>query len=177
MSKETKVEVHKGATKVANTVAKVFGAVAKQGNIITQCVTAVKSVYKGEPVPKADLSFIADNVARIRGWSAASANARKSEVRRIVEAYVTLPEAMEMYAKKSDTFTWHQAVKLARLLNSNTPRQAVAAMLAAPSAQKQTAIQVFDSAINRIVNLETRSQKIIGFRRDLAKLLDKHNLA
>lgn len=178
MSKETKVEVRKGATKVASGIAKVFDTVSKQGNILTQCVTSVRSVYRGAEVPVVDERFIADNVARIRNWSKASEGPRKSEVRKIVRNYALIPEAMQLYQKKHDTFTWHTAMKLVTKLNGgNTPRQAVAAMVATSDSAPPNALKVFASCITRIVNLETRSQKIIAFRKDLSKLLDKHNLA
>lgn len=175
---ESKTEVHKGATKVASGIAKVFDTVAKQGNILTQCVTSVKSVYRGADVPVADERFIADNVARIRNWSKASEGPRKSEVRKIVRNYALIPEAMQLYQRKHDTFTWHTAMKLVTKLNAgNTPKQAVAAMVATASASAPKPMAVFAAAIARIVNLDTRSPKVIAFRKDLAKLLDKHNLA
>ena len=178
MSKQEKVEVNKGATKVASAVAKVFGDVAKQGNIITQCVIAVKAVYKGAEVPKADQSFIANNVARQRGWSERSAASRKSEVRKILRNYMTIPEAMQLYSKKADTFTWHEAMRLCVSLNGgNTPKQAVAALLSANTATKTVnAVKRFATLITGIQNLETRSTKIIAFRKDLTALLAKHNL-
>lgn len=173
-----KQEVKKGASKVASGIAKVFDTVSKQGNILTQCVTAVKGTYRGAEVPVADERFIADNVARIRNWSKASEGPRKSEVRKIVRNYALIPEAMQLYQKKHDTFTWHTAMRLVTKLNGgNTPKQAVAAMVATTSANAPTALKVFAAAITRIVNLETRSSKIIAFRKDLSKLLDKHNLA
>ena len=177
MSKQEKAVVNKGATKVASAVSKVLGDVAKQGNIITQCVSAVKAVYKGAEVPKADLSFIANKVAQSRNWSEASAGPRKSEVRKIVRAYMSIPEAVKLYTDKHDTFTWHTCMKLVTQLNKDqTVKQAVAAMVAT-NAAKPVALKVFAAAITRITNLETRSSKIIAFRKDLVKLLDKHNLA
>lgn len=177
MSTNEKQDVNKGASKVASTIAKVYDTVAKQGNVITQCVSAVKAVYRGADVPRCDEQFIADAVARQRGWSEKSAAPRKSEVKKIVRNYITIPEAMQLYSKKHDTFTWHTALKLVTKLNAgNTPRQAVAAMVATTSANKPTALSVFNNAITRIQNLETRSRKIIEFRKDLTKLLDDHNL-
>ena len=177
MSKQEKPVVNKGATKVASAVSKVLGDVAKQGNIITQCVSAVKSVYRGAEVPKADLSFIANKVAQQRNWSEASAGPRKSEVRKIVRAYMSIPEAVKLYTAKHDNFTWHTCMRLVTQLNKDqTVKQAVAAMVATNAANKPTALKVFAAAITRITNLETRSPKIIAFRKDLSKLLDKHGL-
>lgn len=184
MSKQEKVVVNKGATKVASGISKVLGDVAKQGNIITQCVSAVNSVYRGAEVPKADLSFIANKVAQQRNWSEASAGPRKSEVRKIIRAYREIPEAVKLYTSKHSTFTWHTCMRLVTQLNKKTAsgkpvtvRAAVHGMVLKSKDQPTDAMKSFKLLISRIENLQTRSPKIIGFRRDLVKLLDKHNLS
>ncbi len=177
MAKQEKEQVNKGASKVASTIAKVFDTVSKQGNIITQCVTSVKAVYRGADVPVTDERFIADNVARIRGWSAASASARKSEVRKIVRNYLTIPEAVEMYVKKHGGLSWHQAMQLATQLNKGlTCRQAVLAMTTKAEVPKVAAPKQIAALLTRISNIETRSSKIIAFRKDLSALVSKHGL-
>ena len=178
MTTETKATINKGASKIANTIAKVYDAVKKQGSIVTQCVTSVATVYKGELVPKADEQFIADNVARIQKWSGKSEGPRKSEVRKIVRNYLTLPEALKLFIKRNNGATWHDAMKLATQLNKGfTPRQAVTALMTTAEAKKPNALDVFHSAITRITNIETRSTKVIAFRKDLTVLLAKHNLS
>lgn len=173
------IEVNKGAGKVAAGISKVLDTVSKQGNILHTCVTLVQSVYKGVDVPKADEKFIAEAVARQRKWSAASAGPRKSEVRKIVRNYLAIPEAMKLLAKKRDTFTWHDAMKLVtRLNNPNfTTKQAVAAMLSAPVKEKPTALKQVTTCLTRIGNIETRSAKIIAFRKDLSALAAKHGMS
>jgi len=175
MAKQT--EVKKGASKVAATIAKVFDDVSKQGNIVTQCVSSVRSVYRGVEVPRIDEQFIADNVARIRGWSDKSAGPRKSEVRKIVRNYLKVDEAIAAYRKKSDTFTWHECMRLLTQLNKDQSiKQAVTACLVTSAPAKIAAPKQLASLLARISNLETRSTKIIAFRQDLSKLIDKHNI-
>ena len=169
--------VRKGATKVANTIAKVFDAVASGGNIVTQCVSSLRSVYRNAEVPAHEIKFIADNVARIRKWSDSSAGPRKSEVRKIVRNYLKLDEAITMYNKKSDTFTWHDAMKLLTQLNKDqSPRQAVTACLVTAEPARVSAPKRLSNLLASISNLETRSAKIIAFRKDLYKLIDKHGV-
>jgi len=177
MADKEKPQPRKGAGKVAAAIAKVFDTVENNGSVITQCVTSAKSVYRGAEIPTVDLAYIADNVARIRSWTPTSINARKSEVRKILRAYRELPEAIEKFRKKSPTFTWHQAVKLARLLGQHsTINKAVAAMVQVSEAARPNAMTQVLNCLTRIANVETRSQKVIAFRKDLNKLIAKHGL-
>lgn len=169
--------VRKGATKVANTIAKVFDAVASGGNIVTQCVSSLRSVYRGAEVPTHEVKFIADNVARIRGWSDSSAGPRKSEVRKIVRNYLKLDEAIAMYRKKSESFTWHECMKLLTQLNKDQSlRQAVTACLVSAEPATVPAPKRLSNLLTSISNIETRSAKIIAFRKDLSKLITKHGV-
>ncbi len=157
MSKKTSTTpVHKGAGKVAAAIAKVYGIVAQNGNVITQCVSSAMSVYKGADIPKKDLSAIADKVAMLRKWTPASAGPRKSEVRKILRVYPRLPEAIAAYAKKHDSFTWHTAVKLARCLGREPAlNKALALMDSAPKAAAFSALELCGKATRRLINLET----------------------
>jgi len=176
-TKQDKPVVKAGASKVANVIAKVFDALSSNGNVITQCVSSLRSVYRGSDVPVQDIAFIADNVARIRGWSDKSAGPRKSEVRKIVRNYTSLDEAVKLYKKKSATFTWHECMKLLTQMNKEqTTRQAVAACLVTAAPTKVAAPKQLASLLTRISNIETRSAKIIAFRIDLNKLAAKHGL-
>lgn len=177
MAKKEKLEVNKGAGKIASVMAKVYNAVGKQGNIITQICTSVASAYRGVDVPTADLRFIVDSVARQCNWGAKSIGQRSSDARKIIRNYATIPEAMELYAKKSDTFTWHEALKLTTKLNGgNTPRQAVAALINAPKPASQSWDKQLTSCLTRISNIDSRSAKLIAFRKGLAALATKHGV-
>jgi len=174
---QDKIEVNKGAMKVASAVAKVYEIVGSSGNIVTQCVTSAKSIYKGAEIPRADLNFIAEQVARIRNWSPSSAKVRKSEVRKVLRAYNELPGAITKFCKKSDTFTWHQAVKLSRLLGNKTVNQAVAAMLTTATPEAPTPAKILASALTRIGNIDARAgSKVRVFQEAVAALATKHGL-
>ena len=171
-------KVSKGATRVANTIAKVFGAVAKQGNVVTQCVTSLVQVYGGNAVPKQDVNAIADTVARLRGWSAASMAPRKSEVRKIVRQYPRIAEAVDRYADTHDSFTWHTAMRLITCLHREPAlNKALALMDASNSAKEITPIKACGSAVSRIMNLDVRGGSRIGeFQSALETLCDTHNI-
>ena len=172
-----KAEVNKGASKVASGISKVLDAVGKQGSLVTQCVSAIKAVYKGAEVPKADIEFIANNVARIQKWSASSRGPRMSNVRKIVRNYTSLPEAVEKFSKKNGGATWHDAMKVATQLNGGkTVNQAVAAMTTKQEAATVPAPKRIAALLTSINNVETRSAKIIAFRKELNALAAKHGV-
>ena len=175
--KQDKPTIARGASKVAAAIAKVYGVVAQNGNVITQSVTSAQQVYKGAKIPKADLSAIADTVARLRGWTPASAGPRKSEVRKILRVYTRLPEAIQAYAKKHDSFTWHTAVKLARCLNREPAlKQALALMDQKSEAKEITPLKAVGNAVSKIMNLDTRAAKIMGFQDALESLCETHGI-
>lgn len=176
--KQDKPTVNKGALKIANTIAKVYDTVSKQGNIVTQCVSIVATMYRGNDVPAIDERFIADNVARIQRWTPKSAGPRKSEVRKMVRNYRTIPEALQVFAKRNGGVSWHEAMKLLTQLNKGlTIRQAVTACFATAVAANVPAPKVLAALLTRISNIETRSAKIIAFRQDLSKLCAKHGIS
>ena len=176
-TKEPKATVHRGASKVATAVAKVYDTVENNGSVVTQCVTAARQVYKGKAIPKLDLAYIIDNVARIRQWTAASLKQRSSEVRIVLRAYDRLPEAMEKYCAKSDGFTWHDAIKLARCLGRE-PAVNVAVRLALHKNQAKTVTPLarIGGAISRIMNTETRIARVLAFQIGLESLAEKHGM-
>lgn len=171
-----KPTINKGATKVANAIAKVYEIVGKSGSVVTQCVTSARSVYKGAAIPKADLSFIADNVARMRNWTPASSGPRKSEVRKILRVYDRLPEAIDAYCSKHDTFTWHTAIKLARCLNREPALRPALALMEAKVAIAASPAKALGAAISKAMNVETRTVKIVAFQEGLEQLCDKHGI-
>lgn len=170
-------KVSKGATKVAGAIAKVFETVSKQGNILTQCVSSVSSVYRGKPVPAQDIAFIANNVARIRGWSSASAGPRKSEVRKIVRNYTRLPEAMQKIGAANGNFTWHDAMRLLTCLNAEPALgKALARFSTKTTAKIVTPLKALGTAVSKIMNLDTRASKITKFQTDLEHLCVTHGI-
>jgi hypothetical protein len=179
MSKQEST-IAKGAAKVASAIAKVFETVSKQGNIITQCVSSVTSVYKGKPVPSTDIAFIANNVARLRGWSKGSEGPRKSEVRKIVRNYTRIPEAMQKVGAADGNFTWHDAMRLLTALNAEPALgKAVLRFNAKGPVTKATSAtptKVLGQAVSKIMNLDTRAVKITKFQEALETLCDSHGI-
>ncbi len=170
-------KVSKGATRVANAISTVLGKVAKQGNVITQCVTSLQNVYGGKPVPKQDVNAIANTVARLRGWSATSMAPRKSEVRKIVRQYPRIAEAVEKYTSQHESFTWHTAMRLITCLHREPSlAQALKLMDASNAAKTITPIKACGSAVSRIMNLDTTAKRIVDFQNGLESLADKHGI-
>lgn len=170
-------KVSKGATRVANAISTVLGKVAKQGNVVTQCVSTLASVYGGKPVPKQDVNAIANTVARLRGWSSASMGPRKSEVRKIVRQYPRIAEAVKAYTATHDNFTWHTAMRLITCLHREPAlNQALALMNASNSAKEITPIKACGTAVSRIMNLDTTASKIVAFQNGLESLAEKHGI-
>ncbi len=154
----------KAIAKVSSAISDVYGSLAKSGNVVTQVCKTCNTVFGGKPATKAELKHVAESVARLQGWSAKSSGPRKSEVRKIVRNYITLPEAVELVKLKSDTFSWHDAMRLATQLNNDahTTRQAVNAYLnrkpkKAPSFTKQ-----LESAFGRIMAIDSGAAKVIA---------------
>jgi len=155
-AKKVKASVHRGAGKVASAIAKVYESIDSGGNILTQVCKSAAQVYKGAVIPKPDLKFIAQNVARLREWTPASGQTRMSEVRKILRVYDRLPEAIAAYTSKHDTFTWHTAVKLARCLNREPSlKHALALMEVKQKAAQVSPLQACGKACHRLINLET----------------------
>ena len=117
-------------------------------------------------------------MARIQRWTPKSAGPRKSEVRKMVRNYRTIPEALQVFAKRNGGVSWHEAMKLLTQLNKGlTIRQAVTACFATAVAANVPAPKVLAALLTRISNIETRSAKIIAFRQDLSKLCAKHGIS
>lgn len=116
-------------SQLASTVAGAFAEAEQSGGLVENICKAVQKLYKGKPVPKDDGEFIADEVARLRGWSEGSARVRKAECKSIIGQYAKLPDAIAR-AKKKKFVSFEMAVKLARSLNKGmTPNQAAQALV------------------------------------------------
>lgn len=170
-----------GRDRVARVFAKAYDAVETAGNVVTQVCNAALAVFKGQPIPKADMDYIISEIARERKWSDASARTRGSEIRSILSVYNRLDDAIAMFKKKADGFTWHNAVWLARhLKNEPNTKKAVANALnnSGGSKRVQTPAQKLGMAIGIITKLPKRvgSVNVIEFRKDLARICRKHGV-
>ena len=181
MSKQaskTVVKATTGISKVANAIAKAYATQAESGNVITQVCKIAATVFKGKDANSTDLKEIATNVARLRGWSPASSGPRMSEVRKIVRNYKRIPDAVSTYLKKHDTFSWHTAMRLLTCLNKEPSNAIALRMMDVSNKEKQTAkpAKVIGLAVSRIMNVDTRASKIVGFQEALESLCETHDI-
>lgn len=96
-----------------------YDAAENTGSHVTQVCEVAQRFLKGAEVSKDDADSIIKDIANARGWKADTLRARGSEVRVVLRAYPQLPEATEAFKAKVKACTWHQSLKLARLLNKN----------------------------------------------------------
>lgn len=175
---KTVVKPTPGISKVANAIAKAYATQAGSGNVITQVCKIAASVFKSKDANSTDLKEIATSVARQRGWSPASSGPRMSEVRKIVRNYKRMPEAVTAYLNKHESFSWHDAMRLLTCLNRE-PSNAIALRLMDKSnATKQAArpAKVIGLAVSRIMNVDSRTAKIVGFQEALESLCESHDI-
>lgn len=168
-----------GVDKVVAAIAGALESVETGGNVVTQVCNIAKQIFRGEPVPAHDAEYIANEVAKRRGWSEVSARPRKSDVRTLLSTYDRLPAAVTAYKKKSPTFSWHTAMLLARSLKSNAPTKAVAITLGKAKSKvavKMTPAHKLGMAVGIIKKLDTRSPNIIAFRAAFATLCKKYSI-
>ncbi len=181
MSKQaskTVVKATAGISKVANAIAKAYATQAGSGNVITQVCKIAASVFKGRDANSADLKEIASSVARQRGWSPASSGPRMSEVRKIVRNYKRVPEAVDAYLKKHDTFSWHDAMRLLTCLNVEPSNRIAIQRMEASNKDKQAnrPAKTIGLAVSRIMNVDTRTAKIVSFQEALETLCETHDI-
>jgi hypothetical protein len=87
------------------------------GNLVTQVCETANKYLKGAEISDADMSSIGHDIAKARNWKGPAARSRLSEVRVVLRASSTLPEAIKAYASKASKCDWHTSMKLARCLN------------------------------------------------------------
>jgi hypothetical protein len=91
-------------------------SVENSGSIVTQVCKTAAGYMKGEAIPKPDADAIISGIAKARGWKGDAVKVRSSEVRTVLSVYASLPEAIESYRAKAGSCTWHNALRLARML-------------------------------------------------------------
>ncbi len=181
MSKQaskTVVKATTGISKVANAIAKAYATQAGSGNVVTQLCKISAQVFKGKDANSTDLKEIASSVARQRGWSPASSGPRMSEVRKIVRNYKRMPEAVAAYLKKHDAFSWHDAMRLLTCLNKEPSNKVALSLMDASNKTKQAGRpqKVIGLAVSRIMNVDTRTAKIVSFQEALESLCETHDI-
>lgn len=179
MAKATAVKekVSIGIGKVSTAIANAYGKQAISGELLTVVCKICFTVFGGEPANSIDQKRVAEDVARIRGWTKASEGPRKSEVRKIVRNYARFEDASEIYRRTNDSFPWGVAMRLLTCLNresSNT--KALALMKVNNGAMKIVPTKVIANSVSRIMNLETKAAKIVAFQDALETLCRKHEM-
>lgn len=168
-----------GISKVANAIAKAYATQAESGNVITQVCKVAAQVFKGKDANVTDLKEIAKGVAEARGWTPASAGPRMSEVRKIVRNYKRIPEAVDAYLKKHDTFSWHTAMRLITCLNREPAIRIALGLMEKSNATKEAArpLKVIGLAVSRIMNVDSKAGKIVNFQTGLEALAEKYGVS
>lgn len=166
-------------TNAVRKFADAMGSALNQTSIVTQCVNACRAHFQGETPSAKDIKEFADGVAELRDWSESSERARKSEVRNIVRHYARLPAAITAVTedKRCEGFTWHNAIKVARLCKDNKSDTAlVRAYFEAKPSKRVTPTQKINNALKVVTETTTTSAKYKGFQQALDKLLAKHGI-
>lgn len=88
------------------------------GKISEVCKLAAQT-YKGAEVPADDAEHIANTLAQARGWEGNTAKVRKSEARKVLGVYTTLPEAIAHVRKERGACNWRDALKLSTCLTKH----------------------------------------------------------
>jgi len=111
MSKSTIV------SQVAAALANGFASVESSATILESICKVAQSAYKGKEIPADDMTAIVERMVTERGdaWQESTAAARKSEAKRVLQTYATLPEAIAL-ARKVGPCNWRDGMTLARLL-------------------------------------------------------------
>lgn len=108
-----------GRDAIVAALATAYDAAANIGSKIGEACGVARSVYKGADVPKEDADYIVDQLAESRGWSGDVAKVRKSEARKVISVYSTLPEGIATLREKNGGCNWRDALKLATCLKQN----------------------------------------------------------
>lgn len=124
-------------TKLANSIAGHVETLDGTHTIVRDICDECTNLYNDAPIPKEDMGFIAAEVARVRGWTAASARVRIAELKAVLNAYSKLPVAIDKALSKHVAVPFYKAVALARSLNAGkTPTQAANMLKQGASATK-----------------------------------------
>lgn len=170
--------VSAGIGKVSTAIAAAYGKHASSGEFLTSVCKICDSVFGGKPASSIDQKRVASDVARLRAWTKASEGPRKSEVRKLVRNYARFEEAAAAYRKTSDTFSFHTAMRLLTCLNKEPALKPALALMVASNVTKAKAkpLKVIGTAVSRIMNIDTKASKVVGFQTALEKLCEAHSI-
>jgi len=179
MAKQTDKSSEKctaGIAAVGVAIAKAYGKQAISGELLDTVITVCDRIFNGNPANSIDQKRVAEDVARIQGWTKASEGPRKSEVRKIVRNYNRFGEAADAYRAKHDSFTWHTAMKLLTCLNKEKTLSKALALMVGKETAAPKPMKVMGNAISKIMNLESKAAKVVAFQDALETLCRKQDI-
>lgn len=146
-------------------------------------VDACTAEYAGDDVPKADVLAIQDAVASDSKWKGSSSEGvRRSEIKACLTAYpYYFGEACTAFRKDFGELRRNHMLAVARELPKHEEwRDAVTTVVKRmrEKAKKVTSRKpTIGMGLGIIKNLQTRSRKIIAFRKELAVLCAKYDIS
>lgn len=153
-------------TAMVNAISTALDGVGSTGALMTDIADTARKHYKGEEIPKDDVESIASSVAESQGWNAAARIARTSEIRVILRACAKLPAYLKAATEKMDSFTWHDAMKLARRVNAGDSIPAAVAFVRGTKKAPHTSVNPKGRAVGALSLL---FDSVKGERRDTVR--------
>jgi len=146
-----------GIASVGVAIADAYSKQAKSGELLNTVVAICTRIFKGNPAHANDQTRVADDVARIMQWSAASEGPRKSEVKKMVRVYHRFDEAATAYRKKNPSFTWGVAMRLLTCLGKEKTLKKVLALMAVSNGARPELkpLVAVGKACKRLINLDS----------------------
>ncbi len=153
-------------------------------SMVMGLVAACTQTFCGEDMSPEQITEVQNEVAKDAPWKGSSSEgARRSEIKACLIAYpYYFGEACALFRREVGELRRNHVLMIARQVPKHESwRLAVAEVIKKMKAAKVTVIvsvdQKLSNALSAIRGLQTRSHKIIKFRKELAALVIKHNLA
>lgn len=142
------------------------------GGLVHTVCEVVSKATKGNTLSDEDSKAIVVDISRAKGWKGASALSRQSEVRIVLKASDKLPDAIEMYRSKAKGCTWHNSMKMARVLaKGKSVAQAVKAAFESngknpgtPEGRTAGALKAWHKASPRKRDVIVQAAKLLGLK-------------
>ena len=117
MTSTSKTMAKDAVAKVGAALANAYTSVEMSATHLETVCNVARSAYGGEAIPEDAQKAIVERMAQERGdaWSEETATVRKSEARKVLQAYSTLPEAIAT-VREDGPCDWRGGIKLARLI-------------------------------------------------------------
>lgn len=132
--------INKGAQEVAALASQAMAVADGFGGAMMATAASAAKWYKGEEIPKPDMTFILASVSAERGWdSLTSGDQRRSELKQLIGQYSKLSEALPAIMRDAPRPpNLKQVVQLARSLKKLPVADAVAAFTTNKAGAKPT---------------------------------------